>query len=523
MAYPIWPRIAAYGVCAAFLLAGIFGDFHYPDEGFYVLAGQSAFGSRPLYSEVPYFHMPGFAVVVAGLQAVVGPDLTLLRLALAVVAFAALLLIGAVVRRERGPEAETIYGVLAAASPFMLTTLPTIASYSAVAGLMLALCAYGLVLRSPSGAALAGVGIGLATACRVAYAPAAGLLLIALWRRDGLRTAAIFAATAATSLLALAGWWLLRDPAAAWHNVIAAQLERARWTPYLWTVDPWRSRLDVAFSLLLHLFAPLIVTMPLWRSWFARRRAGATDKPALLGVLIVGAVLAHFVPTPSYLVYFVSLVPLILAVCAIAVAGRGIRRFRGLLAGAALVGLCAQDTVFVHGQPYPLAWTAELAGVIGGEARGWDRAVAALRERTPEGATVWSFDTSLVVQAGRRVPPGFEMSYFAFYPKATPEYAAARRILDPSRALAPLRAREVAAVVASKKFAWDVLRNDAGTRATLWRQICGGYQPEVRFADAVYGEIWLLMPREAAAVDPCCERLFEAERAGPASCPEAAG
>lgn len=46
--------------------------------------------------------------------------------------------------------------------------------------------------------------------------------------------------------------------------------------------------------------------------------------------------------------------------------------------------------------------------MVAGPERGWDRAVAALRERTVEGATVWSLDTAIVVQAGRRVPPGFE-------------------------------------------------------------------------------------------------------------------
>ena len=270
------------------------------------------------------------------------------------------------------------------------------------------------------------------------------------------------------------------------------------------------------------MIAPLLVTVPLWKGRFARRgrgaRAGAS--PSLLGVLIAAVVLAHFVPTPSYLVYFASVAPLIAAACAIAATGRGIPRLPALVGAAAVAGLLVQDTVFVHAQPYPLSWVAEAGEAAVGRERGWHGAVRALRERTGEEAEIWSFDTSLVVQAGRRVLPGFEMSYFGFYPLAARDYAQARGLLDLSLAIAPLRARRAAAVVASRKFTWDNLRNAEETRAIVWRQICGHYRPEARFDDAVYGPIWLLLPRGEEAEDPCCERLYAPDAAGPSSCPE---
>lgn len=512
-------RAAGYGVCALLLLLGALGAFPYPDEGLYVLAAGRAFDAGDFYADAPFFHMPGSAVALAGLLPLVGPELTALRLLLAALSFAGLLLIGAVVRGERGPRAEAVFAALAATSPFALTTLPTIASYSALAFCGLALAAAGLAMRSARGAVVAGAGIGFATAVRIAYAPAAAVLLFALLRRDGPRVAAAFVAAVACTVAALSGWWLLTDPAASWRNVIEAQVERARWTPYLWSTDVWANKLAVAGSLLLHVLAP---TLLLLLAAVARPRRGAPARGSgpLLHALLWPVVVVHFAPTPSYLVYFASAAPLLFAACAVAIADRELARLPAWVAVAALAGLAAQDNVFARGQPRPFAWVGDGARAL--DEPGWRRAVAELRARTGPGAPVWSFDTSLVVQAGRRVLPGFEMSYFGLYPAATRAYAEQRRVLDLSLALEPLTSRGAAAVLASRRYTWDVLRRDPAARDALVRTICAEYAPVTRFDDARYGPIWLLLPRPASRRDRCCERAFAIDRPSddPASCPE---
>lgn len=515
-------RVVGYGVCALFLLLGAVGAFPYPDEGLYVLGAQRAFDAGDFYGDAAFFHMPGSAVALAGLLPLVGPDLVALRLLLAVLSFAGLLLIGAVVRGEKGPRAEAVFVALAATSPFALTTLPAIASYSALAFCGLALSAGGLASRSTRGAVVAGAGIGFATSVRIAYALAAGVLLLALLRRDGSRAAAAFLAAVTCTVAALTGWWLLTDPVASWHNVITAQLERAHWTPYLWSIDVWRNKLGVAGSLLLHALAPALLLLLAWAA--GRRAARAPARPPasgpLLHALLWPIVLVHFLPTPAYLVYFASAVPLLFAACALAVADRPIAHLPRWVALAALLGLAAQDNVFGRGHPYPFAWVADAPRRLGEQ--GWDRAVAELRARTEPGALIWSFDTSLVVQAGRAVLPGFEMSYFGFYPEATRAYAEQRRVLDLSLALEPLVDRRAAAAVASRRYTWEPLRHDPAARERLFRALCSAYAPTVRIDDARYGPIWLLLPREATRRDRCCERMFAdvLPTGGSASCPE---
>lgn len=514
-------RIAAYALCALLLIAGALAAFPYPDEGFYVLAAQSAFREGGFYEGAPFFHMPGSAIALAGLLPLVGTDATLLRLLLAGLSLAGIVLIGAVVRTERGPRAEAIFAVLMAASPYTLTTLPSIASYSAFSFCGLALCAGGLSMRSVRGAAVAGAGAGFATAVRIAYAPAALVVLLALLRRDGRRAGLAYLAAAACAVAALSGWWLLSDPVAAWHNVITAQVERTQWTPYLWQTSLWGNKLQVAASLLLHVLGAVSALLPLaWARWRPGRAAVAPTSGRggpLLHALLWPTVLVHFVPTPCYLVYFASVAPIFFAVCAIAVSelgGPGIHRW---VAAGAIVGLAPQDNVFVRGQPYPFAWVGEAA--VGLHEQGWDRAARELRARIEPGAPVWSFDTSLVVQAGGAVLPGFEMSYFGFYPTATRAYAEERHILDLSLALEPLTTRRAAAVVASRRYTWDVLRHDPATRAALWRAICADYRPALEVVDARYGPIRVLLPRGETRPDPCCERGFSGGEGEPERCP----
>jgi hypothetical protein len=291
-------------------------------------------------------------------------------------------------------------------------------------------------------------------------------------------------------------------PSAAYTDIVQVQLERVRATPYLFRFNPGQNRRHVLSELVAH-FWPAVLVLLL----AARHAKRALSSFARAALTVVGAALClHFLPTPTYLIYSAALaLPLFAAAGAHVAHGTLSMRLVSLVSVA---GLASQSAVLVRPGGTWLHWLPVAAHALARGESGRAQAAHALARLTPPHSEVWTFDTSVAVEAERRVPPGFEMSFFGFYAGPLAPAAPRRGLLDLESALEPLRTGRVAAVVASRERSWNVLANAPREREALWHAICEHYEPRLHFADEYYSELWLLLPRSPPAPTPQCERLF---------------
>jgi len=493
--------------CTLVLALGARASNVFPDEGFYLLAAENVRRGLVPFRDFPFFHMPGAAAFIAFFLPLTGPSVLLMRAVFALVTLGAVTFAGRALGRARGERAELVFLTLFATNPFVLTALPMIASYTAPAALGLALVAAGWALAQSDarrGAFVAGLGFGVATAVRIAYAPVAlaGALFLMLRRTRpelGRYLVGGLVGFAVTSGLTLRSFLTLK---AAYGNIVTAQLERVHATPYLFRYRPFENRFVVLREVLAH-YGAAFALVAIAVLWGKRMPSGFTR---VLAACFAACLVIHFVPSPTYLVYTAALaLPLFAAVAAWTAESPVSLR---VASAVAALGLVTQTFVLVRAHSTPFAFLTDAARALAHPDTGRVRATRAVMRTTPAGSEIWTFDTTVAVEAERRVPPGFEMSYFGFYSGPLAPLARSRGVLDLARALEPLESGRVAAVVASRNRSWWALENAPAERQALWRSICTHYAPVERFADEKYSDLWLLLPRGTAEPSADCESLF---------------
>ncbi len=288
-------------------------------------------------------------------------------------------------------------------------------------------------LAQGSAAAVAGV---LAAATRVSMVPAA--LFIALWavrRCTGSLSEAIrllvpsLIVGVATLVIVLAGGF-----ERAWLNLFEIQSLRHEQfaAPATFGIADWAAsrfayvaQLGSAFGVLS--LACCAVTLWVALAWCARSEHRQPSSPsAWMGPVSLLAFIAWFpnlFPRHIYPVYFVVAMPLVLVIggCATELARERLfarvmdARLRWVFVGlAALVIAALQAGTFFANRPFfatPAPTDLALLRVAASR-------VAAV---VPEGTSLLTFDTYLAVEAERRVPTGFEMSVFSWFPRRPSE------------------------------------------------------------------------------------------------------
>lgn len=503
-----WARLLLHAVILGLLALGASVSAEFPDEGFYLLAARNVREGRLPYRDFAFFHAPGSAELIAWFWPFTGASVHGTRGLFVVLAWGGIALASVAARRVASVRGELAFLVLVASNPFMLTTLPFVASYTAPVALCLGAWLLGASGRRAPFMWLAGIALGFATGTRLTFGAAALVALVLHARRDGLRGARAFALALALGFVLACGTALpaLFPLRVAYDNVVRPHLDRARATPYLFGLQPFANKLDTVVAFVKHI-ASAVVVLGLALKRRAMTRRAMTPFLAWCLLLTGVLVLVHLLPTPTYVVYDAALfLPILLAAgVASAQAGTSLR-LAVMLAGA---GLLLQRTVFIRAPPRAFDWIGDAKRTLADRPSGLAQAKRALAAAVPPGSEVWTFDTSVAVDAGMRVPRGFEMSYFGYYSGPLAKDARQSGLLDVEAAVAPLIARTPAAVVASRKFAWERFANVRDERARIWRALCSGYEPAQHFLDRNYSDLWLFLPRRVPTPDTrACEAIY---------------
>jgi len=145
--------------------------------------------------------------------------------------------------------------------------------------------------------------------------------------------------------------------------------------------------------------------------------------------------------------YFAAVFPLFLVVlaCTLGRAYRAADRVgrRGLLVAAAVL-VCFQGAVFAR----------ELDRSASAEDPDLEEVAALgryLAETVPPGRELLTLDTYLAVESGLRVPRGFEMGLFSYFPNRSDEDGQRLHLLTDSRLAAALRSHAIGAVALSDR------------------------------------------------------------------------
>ncbi len=180
--------------------------------------------------------------------------------------------------------------------------------------------------------------------------------------------------------------------------------------------------------------------------WLARReRDSFAAAAAGLGAFAMAGYLPNLIPRVVFPVYFAAVcVPFLVvtAWCA------GHQWQRATAAGRRALGAAA--AVFVLFQAASFVGQRHLH--LSGDPRDLDELQTVARylaQRVPASQTLVTLDTVLAVESGRRVPPGWEMSIFSYFPSRSEPDGARLGILTPGRVAASLRDPSVGGVALS--------------------------------------------------------------------------
>jgi hypothetical protein len=520
--------LAGLALAAAGVVFVRYGRINH-DEGWYLYAARLLYeGSLP-YRDFPFYQAP-FLPLLYGLPQLLWAGVETGRWTSFALSAATCTLALRLCFERGGLLAVAVFvgGLLGA--PLGVWAL-VVTRTEPLSALLLMTAAFCLLRPAPTWrhAAVAVLAAALATATRITLAPAA--LFVALWalRRcarsgaDALRILAPAALVAAAFGAVVLGAGLER----AWANLVEIQAQRhAQFNPTP-AIGPERwlvGRLHF-LGLIGREYGPVTVlaaaaAVAFAGAWTLRadlRRAGgrvAAAGPVVL--LLVLAFVPNLAPRSIFTVYFAGVLPLLLVLGGWGAAalrdgclslGIG-RHWLALAFGLGALALALpqlsafreQRDRWLVGPPSDLAQLREAA--------------RAVREIVPEDRMLFTFDTYLAVEAGRRVPPGFEMSVFSWFPQRPAEDGERLGLLTTDRLSDALRDPSLGAVALSDlSLGILVTRGHAGyqrERVLSEDEIRGSYPRLTRF-DLVrtvtpFGQqrapLYLLVPQPAALRAP---------------------
>jgi hypothetical protein len=445
---------AAYvGLALYFLSQGRINN----DEGWYLYAARLVYEGSVPYRDFAFFQAPLLPYLYGLPQALFGGSIgvgraTSLLLDLFMVA------LGTRLSFERGGRlAGAVFLVGISSTPFAMWVLATTRTEPLSAALLMTIT-FLLLRRPPRIATTAGVLVAavLLAATRASAIPVALLAAaLALFRAPRAHLLALAPALVVAAIVSIP---VILDPGAAWFNVYTSQADRHdQLAPApLWGVwDHLTSRANtwVLTSTFHGLLPPLALACALGAvadrvigSGRGVARVFPTGSVTIAAIGLV-AYLPNLFPRQGYAEYFAPSFCVLYVLLAGTIGSwyracsDGARR----VAAAALAGLfLAQLPVFVSGIDARISEEESDIDQLRDVAR-------YLLGVVPAGGRLATLDTYLAVESGLRLPRGWEMGLFSYFPREEDEALERFHLLTPDRLRQSLRSPEVAAVALSDR------------------------------------------------------------------------
>lgn len=419
------------------------------DEHFYAYAASAVYRGETPYSDFLFPQGP-ITPYVLGLPSLLGFDALRAGQALSLLfAITAMALAVDAARRLAGERAATVAAATLLASVAFLHTAPTFTPFPLVA-LLLVASAWALVapIPWPARALLGGAAIGLAACARLNAGVAVPLLMgvVAVVDRGRIRNALLVGVGAAIPLLLAYGPLILRDPAAAWWNLVGFHTLDGR-DPAIGFASQMKYKLDAIgfmaraspFLAATLLFAGALA----WQSRGASTPSRATLVAAYAASASVLVLSVNFLKVyfqPGYVVMVVPLLALLAGLAyAAALSRTGDASARRTL--AALVGALLVANVVA----------AAPAEIRGADARSsltvMEEVGALLDAKLAEDARIFTSQPAFAVAANRNVVDGSELGTGSLFPRMGDAEAASHHVLNAERLRMILRDREADALV----------------------------------------------------------------------------
>jgi hypothetical protein len=427
------------------------------DEGVYLNAGRLLFEGALPYRDFPFSQAPGVAYVYGAAVHVFGPSVMVGRwvsLVLGLLGFGAAVWIA----RALGGRIATWGGLgLSMMNLPALWVAGTVRTQSLSTPLtMLSVLALTLPRRGVLGWALSPSLMLWATAARLTNALA--FLAIAGWvavrlRDQPRRLAGVAALVAGQALVLFAP--VLMAPGDAVFHILTAQLGRGeRGGP---RDSSFGQELAAKFGVLntpetsfvvVGVLTALVLVLLIakasrgWRPDFTEPLGDPGTAQLTLILLALLVYLPHLLLNRGFLTYFVTSSVLLVPAVAIGIAERAREPGRGRVPALAVAAMATA----VGAVQTPLHWGAWIGR---GEAsfRHFREVGAELRQLAGPDCTAVTVETALAFEAGCRLLPGLEYSFFSYFPDLGDDEAEARGVLNRSRLVSRIREIRPALIV----------------------------------------------------------------------------
>jgi hypothetical protein len=430
------------------------------DEGWYLYAARLVLEGELPYRDFAFFQAPLLPYVYGLAQQLLGAGIDSAIEAGRLTSWllgSATIALGARLSFERGGRpGALLFLAIAPFTPLLLWAFTTTRTETLNALLLMG-SAYLLLRPSPSARASSGalVAAMLAAATRIASLPlAAGVLMwVVLRHRKHPRELALALGPAAVIAVGLAAFLWTAGVDAVFFDLVTRQTQRhdQLQAAHTWSAVDFSLRRMADISLLRAYYGglPLVgfaCTAGAAAVWLARRERNSFAAAAAgLGAFALAGYLPNLIPRVVFPVYFAAVcVPFLVvtAWCAGHLWTGSTANGRRALSAAAAVFVFFQAASFVGQRHLHLSGDPRDLNEL--------RTVARyLARRVPASQTLVTLDTVLAVESRRRVPPGWEMSIFSYFPNRSEADGERLGILTPGRVAASLRDPSVGAVALS--------------------------------------------------------------------------
>lgn len=430
------PRLLGFGIATQLVFFVLYRRVNL-DEGWYLWASKLVFEGQLPYRDFAYTQAPLLPYIYGLVGQIAGYNLYAGRALTALLALAGALMAGAIARRRGGLSAEVLTLALIAGSLFTATAYTYTATY-ALTAFFLVLAAFLATGRLPEDrrAALAGLALAAAAGVRLSVIAALPfmLLLVALCAQRRWRSLLIATGATAAGLALVFGPFLLLARENMIYDVFGFHTDRTTLAWQAAAVQNTARETVTDFAVL------LAATVTGAAAQLARRRRPAARAAyaveLLLGLAALVLYVAHFIPRTTNPAYNALQAPLVAALAGILWA-RVLAVFRPRpLAVAALATLLLVGSGLQQWPAIRRNWL--VAEPPRNQVETVRAAAAYLRENTPVGGQLISFNTHLALEADLRVPRGFEMSIFSYHPTWSTEKAERYRFINNELLLAAL-------------------------------------------------------------------------------------
>lgn len=417
------------------------------DEGWYLWASKLVIEGQLPYRDFAYTQAPLLPYLYGLAGQIIGYSLYAGRALTALLALASALMAGAIARRRGGPAAQVITLALIAGSLYTATAYTYTATYALTAFFMV-LAAFLATGRQPEDrrAALAGLALAAAVGVRLSVIAALPfmLLLVPFCARRRWRSLLIATGTAATGLALIFGPFLLLARENLIYDVFGFHTDRTTLAWQAVAVQNTARETVTDFAVL------LVATVAGAAAQIVRRHRPAARASyvveLLLGLAALVLYVAHFIPRTTNPAYNALQAPLVATLAGILWArALAVFRSRSVMAPT-LAALLLVASGLQQWAPINRNWL--VADPPRNQVETVRAAAAYLRANVPAGGRLISFNTHLALEAGLRVPRGFDMSIFSYHPTWSTKKAERYRFINNELLLEELN-READAVALS--------------------------------------------------------------------------